>query len=71
MNLTNYTVQAIIYPYGEHRFGKSVPILDEGSFYRIGGTHILDKYRIKEFSINGGELKIIMTDKTVILEVEV
>ena len=45
MNLIDLKVKAIIYPHGEYRLGIPVSILDEGSFYRIDDTHIIDKYK--------------------------
>ena len=69
MNLKGISVKAIIYPHGEYHLGKAVPIIDEGSFYRIDGTHILDKHKIKEVVQEEGRIKIVMTDKLVILEV--
>lgn len=47
MELTKYKVKALIYPHGEYRLGSAVDILDEGSFYRIDGTHIFDKHKIR------------------------
>lgn len=44
--LTDYKVKALIYPHAEYRLGKAVPVLNEGSFYRVDGTHIFDKYKI-------------------------
>jgi hypothetical protein len=46
-----------------------VPVIDEGSFYRIDGTHIIDKHKIKEIKKDGSRVEIDMADKTVILEV--
>ncbi len=68
MDLTDYKVSAIKYPHGEYRLGTPVEIMDEGSFYRIDGTRILDKHKIKSTTVNGNELTIVMTDKTVVLE---
>ena len=69
MVLTDYKVNAIIYPHGEYRLGTPTEIIDEGAFYRIDGTHIFDKHKIKSTTINGNRLSIVMTDKTVGLEI--
>lgn len=70
MDLTQYRVRILIYPYAEYRFGHSVPIIDEGFFYRIDNTHIIDKFKIKDVVIEETKVKVTMTDETVILEVE-
>ena len=44
-------------------------ILDEGSFYRIDGTHIFDKHKIRSINEVPGKVEIEMTDKTVVLVV--
>jgi len=40
MSLTDFKVSTLIYPYAEYRLGSPVPIIEEGSFYRIDGTII-------------------------------
>ena len=69
MDLAKYKVTALIYPYAEYRLGSPALIIDEGSFYRIDGTHIFDKHKIKGICPEAGRIRIEMTDKTVILEV--
>lgn len=69
MELTKYKVKALIYPHGEYRLGSAVDILDEGSFYRIDGTHIFDKHKIRSINEVPGKVEIEMTDKTVVLVV--
>ena len=69
IELTNYKIRAIIYPHGEYRFGSPVAVIDEGSFYRIDGTHIFDKFKINRTVIDGDKLTVELTDKTVILEI--
>lgn len=69
-DLTKLKVKTLTYPHGEYRLGKPVEIIDEGSFYRIDGTHIFDKHKIIETSLEGEKLTIKMTDKVVTLEVE-
>lgn len=63
-------VKALIYPHGEYRLGSPAPVLDEGSFYRIDGTHIIDKFKIKSISVFDDRVDIVMTDKVVTLEVQ-
>ena len=70
MDLKDLKVKTITYPHGEYRLGSPVPILDEGSFYRIDGTHIIDKFKIKSISVIDDRVDIVMTDKVVTLEVQ-
>lgn len=69
INLTSYKVQSITYPYGKYRLGSPAEIIDEGSFYRINGTHILDKFKILSTDLVENELTIHMKDRDVILTV--
>ncbi len=68
--LTDYKVKAITYPNGEYILGKAVPVVDEGSFYRVDGTHIFDKFRIQEMIENGNQIILKMKDKDVVLTVD-
>ena len=70
MELKDLKVKTITYPHGEYRLGSPVSILDEGSFYRIDGTHIIDKFKIKSISVIDDRVDIVMTDKVVTLEVK-
>ena len=70
MDLKDLKVKAIILPHGEYRLGVPVPVIDEGSFYRIDGTHIIDKFKIKSISVIDDRVDIVMTDKVVTLEVQ-
>ena len=71
IELKDLKVKAIIYPNGEYQLGRAVPIIDEGPFYRIDGTHIFfDKFRIKNTVLAGNKLTVDMRDKVVVLEVE-
>ena len=70
MDFKDLKVKAIIYPHGEYRLGSPAPILDEGSFYRIDSTYIIDKYKIKSISVIDDRVDIVMTDKVVTLEVQ-
>ena len=68
--LTDYKVRALKYPNGECILGKAVPVIDEGSFYRIDGMHIFDKYGIRELIESGNQVILKMKDKDVVLSVE-
>lgn len=70
MNLTDLKVTAIVYPDAKYQLGAPVKIVDEGSFYRIDGTHIFDKFKIKEVCESEGRIEIKMMDKTVTLEIK-
>ena len=70
MDLTDYKVKTLIYPHGEYRLGSPVDVVDEGSFYRIDGTHIFDKWKIRGVVADGERVVVEMTDKTVGLVVE-
>ncbi len=69
MGLKDLKVKAIILPHGEYRLGVPVPVIDEGCFYRIDGTHIIDKHKIKEIREADGRVEIDIADKTVVLEI--
>ncbi len=70
MDLAGLKVKAVICPYGEYRPGSLVSVTDEGSFYRIDGTCIIDKFKIRDVRRAGDRVEIEMTDKTVVLEVQ-
>lgn len=69
MNLTNFKVISLVYPHGEYRLGAPADIIDEGSFYRIDGTHIFDKFKIEGVDAEDGKITIHMKDKDVMLTV--
>ena len=69
MNLTDYKVTSLIYPHGKYHLGTSVHIIDEGSFYRIDGTHIFDKFKIQAVDAIDDKVTIHMKDKDVVLMV--
>ena len=69
MILINYKVTSLTYPHGEYRLGSPASIYDEGSFYRIDGTHIFDKFKIVSTDLAEDKLTIHMKDKDVILTV--
>lgn len=68
--LTEFKVKTISYHNGEYRLGKAVPVIDEGSFYRIGDSHIFDKYRICGIYKNDKMITLMMKDQDVVLFVE-
>lgn len=67
--ITDYKVTSLTYPHGEYRLGSPAEIIDEGSFYRIDGTHIFDKFKIKSVDTEGDRVIIHMKDKDVVLTV--
>lgn len=69
MNLTDHKATSLTYPHGEYRLGSPAEVIDEGSFYRIDGTHIFDKFKILSTEIDGDKLTIHMKDKDVVLTV--
>lgn len=70
MNISKYKVREITYSKGKYILGTPAIITDEGSFYRIDGTHIFDKFRIQSMKLEGNQLTIHMKDQDVILIVE-
>lgn len=70
MELKGLKVKTITYPHGEYRLGSPAEIIDEGSFYRIDGTHIIDKHKIRSVQKTDDRVEIEMTDRVVILEVQ-
>ena len=68
--LTDYKVKSPTYPNSMYVLGKSVPVIDEGSFFRIDGTHTIDKFKIQSVEERANRVFLYMKDKTVILEVE-
>ena len=70
MELKGLKAKTIIYPHGEYHLGSPTEIIDEGSFYRLDGTHIFDKHKIKEVSREDEKIRIEMTDRVVVLEVK-
>ena len=69
MDLKDFKVKTITYPHGEYRLGAPVSIIDEGAFYRIDSTHIIDKFKINNTVLSGNKLTIEMADKVVVQEV--
>lgn len=69
MTFTHYKVTSFTYPHGEYRLGSPASIIDEGSFYRIDGTHIFDKFKILSMELVDDKLTIQMKDRDVVLTV--
>ena len=69
MNLNKYKVTEIINPDSKYKLAHPASIDDEGSFYRIDSTYIIDKYRIKSMSLDGDKLTIHLNDEDIILTV--
>lgn len=69
MNLTEYKVKRIISPHGDLQLGEPIDVIDEGSFYRIAGTHIIDKFKIEKIEKKENRVEIKMKDRTVVLVV--
>lgn len=69
MNLTDYKAKRIISPHGDLQLGEPADVIDEGGFYRIAGTHIIDKFKIENIEENGNRVEIKMKDGTVVLVV--
>ena len=65
MDLSALMVKGIIYPHGEYLLGHPVPVLDEGSFYRIDGSHIFDKWKIEKISWEDEIVTVVMKNQTV------
>ena len=69
LDLTKYKVKRIIYPHRELQLGEPADVIDEGGFYQIAGTHIIDKFKIEKVEEKGNRVGIKMKDRTVVLVV--
>ncbi|MBR1765148.1 MAG: hypothetical protein IJ746_07105 [Ruminococcus sp.] len=69
LNITDYYVTQIKTPQTEYILGHKGLIKDEGSFYRIDSSFIIDKFRIKGIELNDNVLTIHTTNEDVILTV--
>jgi hypothetical protein len=67
MNHTSYKVSEIRYSHSKFKFAQPTLINDEGSFYRIDSTHIIDKHRIKLMKIKGDQLTLHLDTEDVVL----
>ena len=69
MELTDLQITAIRNSHSEHMFASPVSAVDEGSFYRIAGTYILDKCRIRKVERADNKVTVRMKDGDVVLTV--
>ena len=69
MDLTGFRVTVIRTSHSEHMLAGPVPVIDEGPFYRIAGTYIFDKFKIKAVERAGGQVTVHMKDGDVVLTV--
>lgn len=69
MTPTNYKVTEIRYKTGIYKLPQPVPIFDEGSFYRVDGTYIFDKFRIKKIEATDDTVTFHMDDGDVVFKV--
>lgn len=67
--ITEYIVTQIRTKNSEYILGHKGQIKDEGSFYRVDGSYIIDKFRIKSIELNENILTIHMTNEEVVLTV--
>ena len=67
MNITQYKIIEIRYSHSRFKLGQPVKIADEGPFYRIDGTHIIDKYRIKKMEIKDNQLILHLDKEDIVL----
>lgn len=69
INLTNYKVSEIRYAHSKFKLAQPTVVIDEGSFYRIDSTHIIDKCRIKSMEVKDNLLTIHLDTEDVVLVV--
>lgn len=69
MTPINYKVTEIRYKTSFYKLPQPVPIFDEGSFYRVDGTYIFDKFRIKRIEKVDDRLIFHMDDGDVVFKV--
>ena len=69
MNLMQYKVKRIISPHGDLQLGEPAEVIDEGGFYRIASTTIIDKFKIEKIEENGNRMEIKMKDGAIVLVV--
>lgn len=70
LNLNHFRVKEIRFSSGIYKLGHPADIMDEGSFYRIDGTFIIDKYKIRSMTYHNEQITIRMDDQDIILVVE-
>ncbi len=69
MDLKQYRVIEIMSSGSKYKLAHPARIDDEGSFYRIAGTYIIEKHRIKSMSLDGDKLTIHLKDEDVVLTI--
>lgn len=70
VNISQYKVLEIHYPHSKYKLMKPAMVIDEGSFYRLESTHIIDKYRIKSTEIKDNKLTLHLDTEDIVLVVE-
>lgn len=70
MDLNKYIVLEIRKQHSIYKLGHPAVIIDEGAFYRIDGTYIIDKFRIQSMKLDGNKLTIHLKDEDIVLIVE-
>lgn len=68
-NLADYYATKIKINQVEYILGHRGKITDEGSFYRIDDTFIVDKCKIKKIALNKNEIVIDLDNKKIMLTV--
>ena len=69
INITEYLVTQIKTKDSEYILGHKGQVADEVSLYRVDGSYIIDKFRIKSIELNDNILTIHMTNEDVVLTV--
>lgn len=69
LNLSNYKVSEIRYSHSKIKLAQLAIINDEGSFYRIDSTHIIDKHRINSMEVKDNLLTIHLDTEDIVLAV--
>ena len=69
MKITPYKVTEIRSSTEIYKPSQPLEIYDEGNFYRIDSTYIIDKYRIKSMSLDGDKQTIHLNDEDVVLTI--
>jgi len=68
--LANYNITNLIYPNGEFHLVKAVLVINEGFFYKIDRSHILEKYEILDIAKDNKMISVIINDKDITLILE-
>lgn len=67
MNFSQFRILEIHYSHSRFKLAQPAIINDEGAFYRIDSTHIIDKFRIKSMEIKEEKLIIHLDSEDIIL----